>query len=259
MSDTIETIIVGGGQAGLATSYYLSQQKREHIVLEQAAQAGNAWRNERWDSFTFVTPNWAIRMPGAEYNGPDPDGYMPRDEIVRYFEQYVEQFRLPVRYNTHVTSIEPTGTNGGYTVKTINADFHARNVVIAVGLFQKPKIPSFGSQIARDVLQLSASQYRNPGMLPPGAVLVVGSAQSGVQIAEDLLLSGRTVYLGVGKVGRVPRRYRGKDIVAWLELTGFFDRVNTFKKFAVSHIVRSAPTRIALKVVRSADIIETVS
>lgn len=225
MSDTIETIIVGGGQAGLATSYYLSQQKREHIVLEQAAQAGNAWRNERWDSFTFVSPNWSIRMPGAEYHGSDPDGFMPRDEIVRYFEQYVERFRLPVRYNTHVTSIEQTGANGGYAVKTVDAEFQARNVVIAVGLFQKPKIPSFSSQIARDVLQLPASQYRNPGMLPPGAALVVGSAQSGVQVAEDLLLSGRTVYLGVGKVGRVPRRYRGKDIFTWLDLTGFFDRV----------------------------------
>jgi putative flavoprotein involved in K+ transport len=225
VSDEFETIIVGGGQAGLATSYFLSQQGHAHIVLEQAAQAGNAWRNERWDSFTFVTPNWAIRMPGAEYHGSDPDGFMPRDEIVRYFEQYVERFRLPVRYNTHVTCVEQTGTNGGYSVKTVDAEFHARNVVIAVGLFQKPKVPSFSSQIPHDLLQLSASQYRNPGMLPPGAVLVVGSAQSGVQIAEDLLLSGRSVYLGVGKVGRVPRRYRGKDIAAWLELIGFFDRV----------------------------------
>lgn len=222
--ENIETVIIGGGQSGLATSYFLAQQKREHIVLERAAQAGNVWRNERWDSFTFVTPNWANGMPGAAYAGDQPDGYLPRDEIVRYFEQYVERLHLPVRYNTRVTSLEP-GTHGGYSVKTRDAEFHARNVVVAVGLYQKPKIPAFSAQLPRDILQLSGSQYRNPGALPPGAVLVVGSAQSGVQITEDVWLSGRTVYLCVGKAGRVPRRYRGKDIVAWLQRIGFFDRV----------------------------------
>lgn len=225
MPEKVETIIIGGGQGGLATSYYLSQRGYEHIILEQAAQAGNVWRNERWDSFTFVTPNWSIRMPGAEYNGPDPDSFMPRDEIVRYFEQYVERFHLPIRYNTRVNSVEPNANGNGYRVMTAAGEMDARSVVIATGLFQKPKIPAFSKMIAHDILQLPASRYRNPGMLPPGAVLVVGSAQSGVQIVEDLMLDGRTVYLGVGKVGRVPRRYRGKDIAAWLELTGFFNRV----------------------------------
>ncbi|MBI5029217.1 MAG: NAD(P)-binding domain-containing protein [Chloroflexi bacterium] len=225
MAEQIETVVIGGGQAGLATSYYLSRHNREHIVLEQAAQAGNVWRNERWDSFTFVTPNWMIRMPGAEYNGNAPDDFMPRDEIVRYFEQYVERFHLPVRYNTCVLSIERDESTDSYCIETNNGVFHARNVVIAIGLFQKSKTPSSSSQISRDILQLSASQYRNPDRLPPGAVLVVGSAQSGVQIVEDLLLSGRAVYLGVGKVGRVPRRYRGKDIVTWLYQIDFFNRV----------------------------------
>lgn len=120
MAEKIQTIIIGGGQGGLATSYYLSQHKHEHIILEQAAQAGNVWRNERWDSFTFVTPNWSIRMPGAEYNGNDPDGFMPRDEIVRYFEDYVARFRLPIRYNTRVNTVEQNGD--GYRVKTSDND-----------------------------------------------------------------------------------------------------------------------------------------
>ena len=214
MSDYIETIIIGGGQAGLATSYYLSQMNREHLVLEQAAQAGNAWRNQRWDSFTFVTPNWMIRLPGAEYQGDDPDGYLPRDQIVRYFEGYVERFRLPVRYGVHVTAVERS--EAGYLVQTGQGSYRTANVVIATGFFQKPKLPSFSANIPAGVVQLHTSEYRNPGKLPPGAVLVVGSGQSGCQIAEELYLSGRKVYLSVGGTGRVPRRYRGKDIVWWL-------------------------------------------
>ena len=139
MSDYIETIIIGGGQAGLAVSYYLSQMGREHLVLEQAAQAGNAWRNQRWDSFTFVTPNWMIRLPGAEYQGDDPDGYLPRDQIVRYFEGYVERFRLPVRYGVHVTAVERS--EAGYLVQTGQGSYRTANVVIATGFFQKPKLP----------------------------------------------------------------------------------------------------------------------
>jgi putative flavoprotein involved in K+ transport len=214
MSDYIETIIIGGGQAGLAVSYYLSQMGREHLVLEQAAQAGNAWRNQRWDSFTFVTPNWMIRLPGAEYQGDDPDGYLPRDQIVRYFEGYVERFRLPVRYGVHVTAVERS--EAGYLVQTGLGSNRTANVVIATGFFQKPKLPSFSANIPAGVVQLHTSEYRNPGKLPPGAVLVVGSGQSGCQIAEELYLSGRKVYLSVGGTGRVPRRYRGKDIVWWL-------------------------------------------
>ncbi|MBA2520213.1 MAG: NAD(P)-binding domain-containing protein, partial [Chloroflexia bacterium] len=110
--EQIETAIVGGGQAGLATSYHLCQQGHEHIVLEQAARAANVWRDERWDSFTLVTPNWALRMPGASYDGPDPDGFMPRDEVIAYFERYVDRFRLPVRANSRVLSVEPMKAKG---------------------------------------------------------------------------------------------------------------------------------------------------
>ena len=220
--ERIETVIVGGGQAGLATSYYLTQQGREHVVLEQAAQAAPVWRNERWDSFTLVTPNWTLRMPGAEYDGPDPGGFMPRDEVFASFERYVNRFRLPVQVNTRVLAIEPMDGDG-YRVVTPDRTFAASNVVVATGYEQSPRIPAFAASISPEITQLHSSRYRNPEALPPGAVLVVGTAQSGAQIAEELLQHGRTVYLSVGNAGRAPRRYRGKDVVEWLLPIGFFD------------------------------------
>lgn len=224
MNTTVESVVIGGGQAGLATSYHLNQRGREHIVLEQTAQAGNAWRNDRWDSFTLVTPNWSFRLPGAEYQGSAPDGFMPRDEVVARFEQYVECFHLPVRYGVKVTSVEQNAEGHGYLVRTDEASIETRNVVMATGLFQRPKVPAFSADLPTQVTQLHSGQYRNPQMLPPGAMLVVGTAQSGCQIAEELYLSGRRVYLCVGSAGRVPRRYRGKDIYEWLHLSGFLDR-----------------------------------
>ena len=232
MNEQIQTIIIGGGQAGLATSYWLKQHQHEHIILEQAAQAANAWRSGRWDSFTLVTPNWATRMPGVEAPGveapgADPNGFMPRDEIVAYFEQYIERFKLHVCYNTRVTAVEQDGV--GYVVRTDgdvvpNATFTARNVVVATGLYQRPKIPAFGARLDVGITQLHSGAYRNPHSLAPGAVLVVGSAQSGCQIAEELYQSGRRVYLCTGSAPRMPRRYRGKDIYEWANLTGFLDR-----------------------------------
>jgi putative flavoprotein involved in K+ transport len=220
--ERIESVIIGGGQAGLATSYYLTQQGREHVVLEQASQAGNSWRTGRWDSFTLVTPNWSVRMPGAEYDGPDPDGFMPRDEVVAYFERYAERFQLPVRYNTRVLSVEPVD-NRRYRVETTECRYEAENVVIATGLEQSPKIPQHAARLSPGITQLHSSRYRNPGALPAGAVLIVGSAQSGCQIAEELYQSGRQVYLATGSAGRAPRRYRGKDVVKWLYEIGFFN------------------------------------
>ncbi len=224
MTQRVETVVVGGGQAGLATSYHLSQRGREHIVLEQAAQAGNAWRNGRWDSFTLVTPNWSFRLPGAEYRGGAPDAFMPRDAVVARFERYVEDSRLPVRFGVQVTSVEPNAENDGYLVKTEDATIEATNVVMATGLFQRPKVPSLSADIPATIDQLHSGQYRNPGALRDGAVLVVGSAQSGCQIAQELYQSGRRVYLCVGGAGRVPRRYRGRDIFEWMKLMGNLDR-----------------------------------
>lgn len=219
----IPTLIVGGGQAGLALSYYLSQAGHPHLVLEAAAQPAHAWRNQRWDSFTYVTPNWMNALPGAPIENADPDGYLARDEIIRYFEQYSSRFNLPVQYHTHVTSVTPA--QGGYQVATSQGDYLAHNVVIATGFFQSPRLPAYHSQLPEDLQQLHTSQYRNPKQLQPGAVFVIGSGQSGCQVAEELYQSGRKVYLSVGSTGRLPRRYRGKDATWWFVQAGQFDQV----------------------------------
>ncbi|HEY4688170.1 MAG TPA: NAD(P)-binding domain-containing protein [Anaerolineae bacterium] len=223
MTQRIDTVIVGGGQAGLATSYCLRQQGRPHIVLERAAQPGSAWC-DRWDSFTLVTPNWTIRLPGAEYQTGDPNGFMPRDEILGYFRQYVERFNLPIQYGVRVTAVELLPDGKGYRVTTDGDLYEAMNVVVATGSFQQPKIPAFNPDFPSLVTQLHSGQYRNPQGLPPGAALVIGSAQSGCQIAEELYKSGRKVYLCVGSAGRAPRRYRGKDTFDWLNRCGFLDQ-----------------------------------
>jgi putative flavoprotein involved in K+ transport len=223
MIETIETVIIGGGQAGLSLSYELQQAGREHIVLEKAPRAGEAWRSQRWDSFTLVTPNWSFVLPGAEIHLRDPHGFMPRDEIVRCFEQYAAGHRLPVRYNTSACSVQAE-ENGGYTVQAGEAELRARNVVVATGLFQREKIPAFAAQIPAAVAQVNCAAYRNPEALPPGAVLVAGSGQSGCQIAEELLQAGRKVYLSTGFAPAAPRRYRGRDIYEWADQTGYLDR-----------------------------------
>ena len=221
MNEQVNTIVVGAGQAGLSTSYYLKQQGREHLIFEQAKQAAPAWRS-RWDSFTLVTPNWMFRLPGEEYQGDNPDGFMDRDDLVARLETYIERLDPPIRYETQVKSVERI--DAGYRVRTDKGVFEAANVVIATGMFQNPRIPLFSTKISSDIHQLHSSEYRNPEALPAGAVLVVGSAQSGCQIAEELYRTGRKVYLCVGNAGRVPRRYRGKDVTRWLLELGFFDR-----------------------------------
>ena len=221
MIDHINTIIIGGGQAGLATSYYLKQQNHEHIILEQAPWVADAWR-KRWDSFTLVTPNWMIQLPGAEYQGDNPQGFMSRNEIVSYIEAYHHQYSLPIKFGITVTSVEPADI--GYIVRTSKGDYLANNVVVAVGFYQQPRKPNFSAYCSRDINQIHSSQYKNPGILPEGAVLVVGSAQSGSQIAEELNESGQEVYLSVSTTGRFPRRYRGQDAYTWMEQLGYFNR-----------------------------------
>lgn len=220
----IETIIVGGGQAGMAVSYFLQMERREHLILEKSIRPAHVWTDDRWDSFTIVTPNWALRMPGAEYNGNDPGGYMTRSEVGTFFEKYIKNYKLPMRYGTTVNIVEQNSNAKGFQIITDHAAYQADNVVMATGLFQNPKIPAFASELPINVTQLHSGQYRNPESLPIGAVLVVGSGQSGCQIAEELYQSGRKVYLCVGSAGRAPRRYRGKDVFEWLMLAGFFDR-----------------------------------
>ena len=218
---SVEIIIVGGGQAGLAISYYLKRQGREHLVLERAPAVANAWRNERWDSFTLVTPNFQVRMPGAEYNGSDPYGFMSLAEVVKYFDDYVRRFDLPVHCDVEVYSVEKTPE--GYLVQTSEGDYEAHNVVIATGLYQSPNIPRLSERIPPDILQIHSMDYKNPSSLPDGAVLVIGTGQSGAQIAEELYQSGRKVHLSIGSAGRVPRRYRLRDINDWFTRIGMFD------------------------------------
>ena len=166
MVQKVETIIIGGGQAGLATSFCLNRRAKENVVLEKASIAGNVWKNDRWDSFTLLTPNWSFQLPGAEYQGSKPDGYMPREEIVAHFEQYVKNFHLPVQYNTPVNSVRQNSTANGYLVSSGEDVWESRNVVIATGLYQHPKKPSFSKELSPRILQLHSGEYRNPQSLP---------------------------------------------------------------------------------------------
>ena len=217
----MKTIIIGAGQAGLALSYHLTQKAHQHLVLEQSSHPGSAW-SARWDSFTFVTPNFMTELPGLKLPG-DPNSYLARDQILAYFDQYVRTFDLPVRFEVQVISVEPTPR--GYQVDTADgSSLEASNVVIATGLFQRPKIPAFGGRLPAEIAQLHSTHYRRPEALPDGSVLVVGSGQSGCQIAEELYQSGRRVYLAVSAMGRVPRRYRGYDCFYWADKIGMLDR-----------------------------------
>lgn len=218
-----DTVVIGGGQSGLTMSYLLTEQDRDHVVLEKSGRIGETWRN-RWDSFTLVTPRWQLQLPGHEYDGDDPDGFAPRDEVVEYLEDYAAAFDPPIRFGVTVTGVEDVPDGVGYVVRTTEGDYRAQNVVVAVGTFQQPAIPSFADDVPADVTQLHSSDYRNPDQLPEGAVLVVGSGQSGCQIAQELHEAGRTVHLCTGRVGRIPRRYRGRDGMWWAMQLGMVDR-----------------------------------
>jgi putative flavoprotein involved in K+ transport len=213
-------IIVGAGQAGLSMSYCLAQREIRHLVLEKHRIA-HAWRSQRWDSFCLVTPNWQCRLPGHAYTGSDPDGFMLKDEIVDYVEAYAARFSPPVREGVEVQRV--THARRGFVLETSAGKFSADQVVMASGGYHRAKVPPLAAALDSDILQLDPTGYRSPASLPDGAVLVVGTGQSGCQIAEDLHLAGREVHLCVGSAPRVARRYRGKDVVAWLEQLGHYD------------------------------------
>jgi len=216
-----KVVVIGGGQAGLAMSYCLTTRGIDHVVLERHRIA-HEWRERRWDSFCLVTPNWQCRLPGFPYSGADPKGFMVKDEIVRYIEDYVRFFHPPVLEGVSVTHLRAS-PQGGYDLGTTLGDCHAEQVVIATGGYHIPEIPRMGERLPEQVLQLHSSAYRNPQGLPPGEVLVVGTGQSGCQIAEDLHLAGRKVHLCVGSAPRTARRYRGRDVVEWLEDMGYYN------------------------------------
>lgn len=216
-------LVIGAGSAGLSTSYHLKRLGVDHTVLERARVA-DSWASRRWDSFTLVTPNWSVRLPGMPYEGPDPDGYMPRDAVVAHLERYASRFELPVRPGVDVRRLRRLEEGGAFELDTSEGVLHADNVVVATGAFPEPRILPASATLSRRVLQLHTSEYRTPAKVPKGGVLVVGSGQSGVQVAEELLEAGREVLLAVGTCPRAPRRYRGKDIYRWMVDGGFMDQ-----------------------------------
>jgi putative flavoprotein involved in K+ transport len=222
VKEAVEVVMVGAGQAGLATSYWLRQQGREHVLIEQARIA-ESWRSKRWDSFCLVTPNWTVKLPGFEYQGPEPDGFMGRDQIVDYFDRYAASFNPPVETGAQVTALEPR-PGGGFRLLAGERTWEARDVVVATGSFGLPKVPQLAGNLPPALLQLHSSEYRNPEQLPDGAVLVVGTGQSGAQIAEELREAGREVFLSVSSCPRVPRRYRGKDVLWWAVMGGVMEK-----------------------------------
>lgn len=221
----IPVVIVGGGQAGLSVSWYLGRQDIEHLVVE-AKTPVHAWSDTRWDNFTLVTPNWHCRLPGYPYAGPDPDGFMKRDEVVEWLTGWLDTFSPPLRIHTRVTRLRQA-RSGGFEltlaseagVEMVTCD----DVVVATGGYPLPVVPPYAPFLDAAVVQLHSEEYRNPQQLPDGAVLVVGTGQSGAQIAEDLHLAGRQVHLAMGKAPRVARFYRGRDCMTWLADMGTYD------------------------------------
>lgn len=214
-------VIVGGGQAGLSLSYYLQQRSIDHLVIEKQSPM-HAWRNQRWDAFSLVTPNWQCALPGWPYTGHDPHGFMKKDEILAYLEGFRQHVNAPLLQGTAVQRVSARA-GAGFEVHTSGGSFTADQVVVASGGYHQPIIPRMAERIPPSVLQLHSAQYRNPAALPDGAVLVVGCGQSGAQIAEDLHLAGRKVVLATGKAPRCARFYRGKDVVDWLADMGYYD------------------------------------
>jgi putative flavoprotein involved in K+ transport len=213
--------VVGGGQAGLSISWYLKRNGIDHVVFEKH-RAGHAWRNERWETFCLVTPNWQCQLPGYPYRGADPHGFMLREEIVAYLDGFVSSFDPPLREGVNVKGLR-ANPQRGFMLEASDGLHTADQVVIAAGGYQIPIVPRCAERLPADIEQVHSSAYRNPEQLPQGAVLVVGSGQSGCQIAEDLHIAGRKVHLCVGDAPRVARRYRGKDVVEWLHLMGYYD------------------------------------
>ena len=211
------TIVIGGGQAGLAMSYCLSELGIEHAVLERGKLA-QRWRSHSWDSLHLLTPNWMTRLPGFQYDGNDPDGFMSIPQLIDFFERYASSSAAPIVTGTDVQSVERAGN--GFRVVTNNGEWSASSVVMATGYCDLPLVPAASRKVPPSILQIATPDYRRPELLPAGSVLVVGASSSGVQIADEIQRSGRQVTLAVGRHTRLPRNYRGRDILWWLDQLG---------------------------------------
>ena len=217
----VETLIIGGGQAGLAMSEHLSLRKSPHLIVERHRIA-ERWRTERWDSLVANGPAWHDRFPNMTFSGIDPDSFATKDQIVDYFDAYAKQIAAPIRVGVNVEALEQKADGPGFRARTTEGLVEAANVVVATGPFQRPLVPT-AVPVIDGMRQIHSSAYRNPGQLSEGAVLVIGAGSSGVQIADELARAGRRVYLSVGPHNRPPRRYRGRDFVWWLGVLGEWD------------------------------------
>ncbi|MGH3187099.1 MAG: flavin-containing monooxygenase [Streptosporangiaceae bacterium] len=214
-------VVIGAGHAGLAASYFLSSHAIDHVVLERG-EVANSWRTERWDSLRLLTPSWQSRLPGLRYEGPDPDGYMTVPEVTEFIEHFAMASRAPVWTGTNVTSVRHDGD--GYRVTTSHGEIACRAVVIASGACNRPSVPVFADSVPASVEQLTPFDYRDPAKLPDGGVLVVGASATGVQLAGEIQRSGRPVTLSVGEHVRLPRTYRGRDVLWWMDASGVWDQ-----------------------------------
>lgn len=214
--------MIGAGHAGLAASHFLRERSIDHVVLERG-EVANSWRRERWDSLRLLTPNWQCRLPGGvRYDGPDPDGYMTSRDVAELIDRLAAPARAELRTGTDVTSVRPT--DDGYEVTTSRGHIRSSTVVIASGACNLPTVPEFASLVPAEVEQATSLGYRGPGQLPEGGVLVVGASATGVQLAAELRRSGRPVTLSVGEHVRLPRMYRGRDVLWWMEASGVWDQ-----------------------------------
>lgn len=221
MEKSVNTIIIGAGQAGLSVSYCLSQKGIEHLILEKGS-VGEEWKSRRWDSFHLITPNHMTLLPGFPYRGKNPLGFDSQNQVIKFLEQYSKSFNAPVLKNSKVTSV--TKTKNGFLIKTNKENYQTKNIVVAIGSFHKPQIPQISRSLPKNIFQIHSSEYKNSKQLPKGSVLIVGGGNSGIQITHDLNKAGRKVYLSVGRLRIVPRTYRGKDFMEWAKLMGALDR-----------------------------------
>ena len=219
--ERVTTVVIGAGHAGLAASHFLSARSIDHVVLERG-EVANSWRSERWDSLRLLTPNWQCRLPGHRYEGQDPDGYLTMGEVTEFIERFATVSRAPVRTGAKVTSVRRA--EDGYTVTTGRGEIRCRTVVIASGACNRPSVPKLTDAVPASVDQLTPFDYRDPAKLPDGGVLVVGASATGVQLAAELRRSGRPVTLSVGEHVRLPRTYRGRDVLWWMDASGVWDQ-----------------------------------
>ncbi|MEM6441075.1 MAG: NAD(P)/FAD-dependent oxidoreductase, partial [Pseudomonadota bacterium] len=219
--ETTDTLVIGGGQAGLAMSAHLGAAGVPHIVLERGRIA-ERWRSGRWDSLVANGPVWHDRFPDMAFDGLDPDGFAPKEDVAAYFAAYADKIAAPIRCGVEAREARRLDGRQGFRVETSDGPVETRRMVVATGAFQTPVIPNFVPATA-GVAQMHSADYRNPGQLAEGAVLVVGGGSSGAQIADELLRAGRRVYLSVGPHDRPPRSYRGLDYCWWLGVLGLWD------------------------------------